>query len=112
MSYILYQIIKDNLSLMACMVVADMNPMTGGVGQFLLPDQLVEMEMIHHPEEPFLAGGFVGRKNVGSLASQVLGGGGTAHVRVEIELRAAVARADDDGLIGMLPQRFQYFLAQ
>ncbi|MCQ2239413.1 MAG: hypothetical protein MJZ73_09305 [Bacteroidaceae bacterium] len=46
---------------------ADMNPVAAAVR---FPDQLVEMEVVHHPDEPFFAGLFIRNMNVGRFARQ------------------------------------------
>lgn len=44
-----------------------MNPVAAAVR---FPDQLVEMEVVHHPDEPFFAGLFIRNMNVGRFARQ------------------------------------------
>ena len=44
-----------------------MNPVAAAVR---FPDQLVEMEVVHHPDEPLFAGLFIRNMNVGRFARQ------------------------------------------
>ena len=89
-------------------LVADVDPV--GAGLVVLPDELVEMEVGGHPLEPALASGKVGDADVAGLAGHVLGGGGAADKGVE--LTAAVAGGDDDGLVDVGAEGFEDFLAE
>lgn len=66
-------ILDDLLALGSSLPEADVNPIGCACRSgFLLPDELVEVEVALHPEEPTLAGGFIGNADVGSFACHVL----------------------------------------
>lgn len=51
---------------------------------FLLPDELVEGEVLDHPEIPLAEFRGVGEGDVGSLTGEVLGAFGSANSAVEL----------------------------
>ena len=75
----------------------------------MLEDELVEVEVVHHPEEPLPAGMVVGDADVTGFAKGVLGGIDTSDF--EVELWGAVAGADDDGLACEGSEGFKDFFA-
>ena len=75
----------------------------------MLEDELVEVEVVHHPEEPLPAGMVVGNADVAGFAKGVLGGIDTSDF--EVELWGAVAGADDDGLACEGSEGFKDFFA-
>ncbi len=99
--------VNYTLALLTVLPVADMNPVAAAVR---FPDQLVEMEVVHHPDEPLFAGLFIRNVNVGRFARQVLRVLAATHSLVQF--RTTVTRVDEDGAAGIGSQWFQYFLAE
>ena len=100
----LHEVADHLLAVAARAPVADVYPagLARGGG---LPDELVKLEVVHHPGEPFPARLGVRDEDVGSAAARVVRGfhapdGG-------VELRRAVAAVDADGVAEMGPQRLQ-----
>ena len=58
---------------------ADVNPVAGGGRSTLLHDELVELQVVHHPEEPTFASGLVRDVDVGCFSGHVLRVGDTAY---------------------------------
>ena len=58
---------------------ADVNPVAGGGRSALLHDELVELQVVHHPEEPFATGGVIWQVDVGCFTGHVLRVGDTAY---------------------------------
>ena len=92
------------LAVVARAPVADVDPagLAPGGG---LPDELVKLEVVHHPGEPLAARLDVGDKDVDGAAARVVRGfhapdGG-------VEPWRAVAAVDADGVAEMGPQRLQ-----
>lgn len=75
-----------------------------------LPEQLVEGAVASDPAEPLPSLGEGGEMEVGRFTRQVLAVGHTAHQGVESG--ATIARADRDGLPGMLAQRLQHLFTE
>ena len=51
---------------------ADVNPVAGGGRSALLHDELVELQVVYHPEGPTFAGGLVREVDVTSLTGHML----------------------------------------
>ena len=62
----------DDLLATTVAAEADVNPVAGGGRSTLLHDELVELQVVHHPEEPTFAGGLVREVDVTSLTSHML----------------------------------------
>ena len=94
----------DHLLAVVARAIADVYPagLAPGGG---LPDELVKLEVVHHPGEPLAACLDVGDKDIGGAAARVVrcfhapDGG--------VELWRAVAAVDADGVAEMRPQRLQ-----
>ena len=43
----------------ACALEGYVNPVAGGGRSTLLHDELVELQVVHHPKEPFATSGFI-----------------------------------------------------
>ena len=119
----LLQIPDDLMSVgLAVSTAGDVEPVVLAVGG--LQDQLVEVGVMFEEIDPavgnFQVGvpsvilpsgiGGEGQAKVGSLAQCVLRGVGSAHLHVE--LAAAIATGDDDGLAHEVAKGFKYLLAQ
>ena len=76
----------------------------------MLEDELVEVEVVHHPEEPLPAGMVVGDADVAGFAKGVLGGIDASNF--DVELWATVAGADDDRLLSEIAEGFEDVLAK
>ena len=62
----------DDLLATTVAAEADVNPVAGGGRSTLLHDELVELQVVYHPEEPTFAGGLVREVDVTSLTSHML----------------------------------------
>ena len=71
----------------------------------LFPDQLMVRDVVHKPDKPSLAGGFVWNVNVGCFTILVLGIGYTADSFVKGG--ATEATADDDRAVEVFAQGFE-----
>lgn len=76
----------------------------------MLEDELVEVEVVHHPEEPLPAGIVVGDADVTGFAKGVLGGIDASNF--DVELWATVAGADDNRLSRELAEGLENLFAQ
>ena len=76
----------------------------------MLEDELVEVEVVHHPEEPLPAGMVVGDADVTGFAKGVLGGIDASDLHVE--LWATVAAADYNRLLCEGSEGFENLFAQ
>lgn len=99
--------VVDNLLAVVALVEGDVDPV-GGAGMF--PDELVEVEVVHHPGEPLAAGGEVGDVDVCCLAEEVLGVGDASDGSVEEG--GAVAGGDADGDIEVQAEGLEDLLAE
>ena len=100
----LHEVADHLLAVVACAPVVDVDPagLARGGG---LPDELVKLEVVHHPGKPFAARLDVGDKDVGGAAAGVVRGfhapdGG-------VEPWRAVAAVDADCVAEVGPQRLQ-----
>ena len=75
-----------------------------------LLDELVILEMLHHPCKPLHACGGIGDADVGSLACHVLRVWGATHNF--IQSCRAITRTDCDGLTKVLAQGFEHVLTE
>ena len=100
----LHEVADHLLAVVARAPVADVDPagLAPGGG---LPDELVKLEVVHHPGKPFAARLGVRNKNVGGAAARVVRGFHAPHGGVEPW--RPVAAVDADGVAEMGPQRFQ-----
>ena len=76
----------------------------------MLEDELVEVEVVHHPEEPLSASTVVGDADVTGFAKGVLGGIDSSNL--DVELWATVAGAYYNRLLCELAERFENLFAQ
>ena len=100
----LHEVADHLLAVVARAPVADVDPagLARGGG---LPDELVKLEVVHHPGKPFAARLDVGDKDVGGAAARVVRG---LHAPDgSVEPWRAVAAVDADGVAEVGPQRFQ-----
>ena len=100
----LHEVADHLLAVAARAPVADVYPAGLAPGRGL-PDELVKLEVVHHPGEPFPARLGVRDEDVGSAAARVVRGfhapdGG-------VEPWRPVAAVDADGVAEMGPQRLQ-----
>ena len=100
----LHEVADHLLAVAARAPVADVYPagLARGCG---LPDELVKLEVVHHPGEPLAARLGVRNKNVGGAATGVVRG---LHATDgSVELWRPVAAVDADGVAEVGPQRLQ-----
>lgn len=92
--------------------ITNMDPVSDGAVLVLsmLEDELVEVEVVHHPGEPLAASGEVGDVDVGCLAEEVLGVVDASYGSVEEG--GAVAGGDADGDLEVLTKGFEDFGAE
>ena len=100
----LHEVADHLLAVAARAPVADVYPAGLAPGRGL-PDELVKLEVVHHPGKPFAARLGVRNKNVGGAAPRVVRGfhapdGG-------VEPWRPVAAVDVDGMAEVGPQRLQ-----
>ena len=100
----LHEVADHLLAVVARAPVADVDPagLAPGGG---LPDELVKLEVVHHPGKPLAARLGVRDKDVGGAAPRVVRGlhapdGG-------VELWRPIAAVDADGVAEVRPQRLQ-----
>lgn len=91
---------------------ADVDPEgLGGWGGTLL-DELVVLEVVHHPLKPLVAGGGIGDVYVGGFACHVLAVGDAMDLLVEVDGRTAETTADDYRHVEVLAQGFKDVFAE
>ena len=100
----LHEVADLLLAVAARAPVADVYPAGLAPGRGL-PDELVKLEVVHHPGEPFPARLGVRDEDVGSAAARVVRGFHTPDGSVEPW--RAVAAVDADGVAEVSPQRLQ-----
>ena len=100
----LHEVADHLLAVAARAPVADVYPAGLAPGRGL-PDELVKLEVVHHPGEPLAARLGVRDKNVGGAAPRVVRGFHTPDGGVEPW--RPVAAVDADGVAEVGPQRLQ-----
>ena len=100
----LHEVADHLLAVAARAPVADVYPAGLAPGRGL-PDELVKLEVVHHPGEPFAARLDVGDEDIGGAAARVVRGFHAPYGGVEPW--RAVAAIDADGVAEMGPQRLQ-----
>ena len=101
---LLHEVADHLLAVAARAPVADVYPAGLAPGRGL-PDELVKLEVVHHPGEPLAARLGVRNKNVGGAAARVVRGFHAPYGGVEPW--RAIAAVDADGVAEVGPQRLQ-----
>ena len=90
-------------------LAGNMNP-TGGT--LALPNQLIDIRVVHQPFEPIAPLRHTVEVNVCRLTLQMLAVRLTLHLLAPVQRRTAVAAVDANGFPHVLPQRLQHFAAE
>ena len=102
---VLYKSFYYLVPVIAILTITDVNPIEGACGGGPFEDELVEVKVVHYPEEPTLTGGFVRNVNIGGLACHVLTCCYTSYGFVQC--LASVAGTDGDWAVEVFAERFE-----